>query len=299
MTARRLDGTLLSKAIRAEIAAGVADHIAAGHPAPGLAAVLVGDNPASQVYVRNKRKACADAGINSWLHQLPTTTTQAELLTLVNQLNADPAVHGILVQLPLPKQIDEETIIQAVLPAKDVDTFHPENVGLLMTGHPRFLPCTPFGVLQMLVRSGIETAGKEVVILGRSNIVGKPLALMLMQKATPSNPHAGDATVTIVHRGTRNLEEVCRRADILIAAIGVANFVTPAMVKPGAVVIDVGINSIAGKLCGDVDPAVGEIASALSPVPGGVGPMTITMLLQNTLLSAKLGMLDSHLGFGP
>ena len=293
MPARRLDGTLLSKTIRAEIAADVAKHVAAGHAPPGLAAVLVGDNPASQVYVRNKRKACADAGMNSWLHQLPATATQSELLALVHQLNADPAVHGILVQLPLPKHIDEEAIIRAVLPAKDVDTFHPENVGLLMTGHPRFLPCTPFGVMQMLARSDVETAGRNVVILGRSNIVGKPLALMMMMKPTPENPHAGDATVTVVHRGTRDLEAVCRGADILIAAIGVAKFVTPDMVKPGAVVIDVGINSIDGKLCGDVDPTVGEAAAALSPVPGGVGPMTIAMLLRNTL-QAALAEADAH-----
>ncbi|QVL32253.1 bifunctional methylenetetrahydrofolate dehydrogenase/methenyltetrahydrofolate cyclohydrolase FolD [Telmatocola sphagniphila] len=288
MPARKIEGIRLAKVIKAEIALEVARRVADGKHPPGLAAVLVGENPASQVYVRNKRKACEEAGLNSWLHHLPADTTQEELLKLVHTLNQDPKVNGILVQLPLPKHIDEETILRAVTPLKDVDSFHPENVGLLMTGHPRFMPCTPFGVLQMLKRSDIETAGKRVVILGRSNIVGKPLALMMMQKPSDANPHAGDATVTVAHRGTKHLKEICQQAEILIAAIGVPNFVTAQMVQPGAVVIDVGINSVNGKLCGDVDPEVGEVAAALSPVPGGVGPMTIAMLLQNTLKAATI-----------
>ena len=287
MPAQRIDGLELSKTIRAEVAAGVAAHVAAGGRAPGLAAVLVGEDPASEVYVRSKRKACEDAGMNSWLHRLPATASEDDLLKLVADLNADPAVHGILVQLPLPKQIREEAIINAILPAKDVDAFHPQNVGLLAAGHPRYLPCTPFGVQQMLVRSGIPTAGKHCVVIGRSNIVGKPMALILMQKPTKDFPEAGDATVTVVHRGTRDLAGVCRSADILIAAVGSPKFVTADFVKPGAAVIDVGINSVDGKLVGDVDAdAVAPIAGWLSPVPKGVGPMTITMLLQNTLKSA-------------
>ncbi|WP_020470652.1 bifunctional 5,10-methylenetetrahydrofolate dehydrogenase/5,10-methenyltetrahydrofolate cyclohydrolase [Zavarzinella formosa] len=287
MPAQKIDGQELSKAIRAEVAAGVAAHVAAGGRPPGLAAVLVGDNPASEVYVRSKRKACEDAGMNSWLHRLPATASEEDLLKLVADLNADPAVHGILVQLPLPKQIREEAIINAISPAKDVDAFHPQNVGLLAAGHPRYLPCTPFGVQQMLARSGIPTIGKNVVVIGRSNIVGKPMALILMQKPTKDFPEAGDATVTVVHRGTKDLPAVCRTADILIAAVGVAKFVTADFVKPGAAVIDVGINSVDGKLVGDVDAeSVSPVAGWLSPVPKGVGPMTITMLLQNTLKSA-------------
>jgi methylenetetrahydrofolate dehydrogenase (NADP+)/methenyltetrahydrofolate cyclohydrolase len=225
----------------------------------------------------------------SWLHRLPGTASEQELLDLVGQLNRDPAVSGILVQLPLPKQMDESTVIRAVTPLKDVDCFHPENVGLLTAGHPRFLPCTPFGVQQMLVRSGIGTAGRRVVIVGRSNIVGKPLAIMLMQKPSKAFPEAGDATVTVVHRGTTDLPAITRQADILIAAVGVARFVKGDMVQPGAAVIDVGINSVEGKLIGDVDePSVLPVAGWLSPVPKGVGPMTITMLLHNTLRAAMM-----------
>jgi methylenetetrahydrofolate dehydrogenase (NADP+) / methenyltetrahydrofolate cyclohydrolase len=287
VSAIKIDGQALAKTLRAETAAAVARHVAAGGRKPGLAAVLVGDNPASEVYVRNKRKACEDAGMTSWLHRLPADASQPQLLDLVSQLNADPAVSGILVQLPLPKQMDEGAVIRAVSPAKDVDCFHPENVGLLAAGHPRFLPCTPFGVQQMLARNNISTAGKNVVVVGRSNIVGKPMALILMQKPTSAFPEAGDATVTIVHRGTRDLAAVTRQADILIAAVGVARFVTGNMVKPGAAVIDVGINSVDGKLVGDVDAATVEpVAGWLSPVPKGVGPMTITMLLHNTLKAA-------------
>ena len=287
MTAKRLDGKALAKTMRAEVAAKVAARTAAGLPPPGLAAVLVGDDPASHVYVRNKHKAFQDAGLASWAHNLSADTSQAELLDLVAKLNADPLVHGILVQLPLPKQIDPDAIIRAIDPAKDVDCFHPENLGLLAAGHPRYYPCTPHGVFQMLVRNGIDTAGTEVVIVGRSNIVGKPLALMLAQKRTKSNPAGGDATVTIAHTRTRDLPTVCRRAEILVAAAGSPRVITADMVAPGAVVVDVGTNSVDGKLVGDVHESVSEVASWLSPVPGGVGPMTITMLLVNTLASAE------------
>ncbi|HEX3151304.1 MAG TPA: bifunctional 5,10-methylenetetrahydrofolate dehydrogenase/5,10-methenyltetrahydrofolate cyclohydrolase [Gemmataceae bacterium] len=289
MPAQKIDGQALAATMRAETAAGVAKHVADGGRRPGLAAVLVGESPASEVYVRNKRKACEDAGMASWLHRLPATATQTQLLDLVSQLNGDPAVSGILVQLPLPKQMNEAAIIRAVIPGKDVDCFHPENVGLLAAGHPRFLPCTPFGVQQMLVRNCIATAGRHVVVIGRSNIVGKPLAMILMQKPSPHFPEAGDATVSVVHRGTRDLPAITRQADILIAAVGVARFVTGDMVKPGAAVIDVGINSVDGKLVGDVDEtSVAPVAGWLSPVPKGVGPMTITMLLHNTLRAAMM-----------
>jgi methylenetetrahydrofolate dehydrogenase (NADP+)/methenyltetrahydrofolate cyclohydrolase len=283
----RLDGKQLSQVMRGEFAAAVAARAAAGKRPPGLAAVIVGDNPASHVYVRNKHKACQDTGFASWVHTLPADTSQAGLLGLIDQLNHDPAVHGILVQLPLPKRIDEAAVINAILPSKDVDGFHPENVGLLAAGHPRFIPCTPHGVMQMLARNGLDPAGKHAVVIGRSNIVGKPLAMLLMQKRTAANPAAGEATVTVVHTRTRNLPEITRQADILIAAIGQPRFVTADMVKPGAAVVDVGTNSVDGKLVGDVDPAVAGVAGALSPVPGGVGPMTITMLLHNTLRAAE------------
>jgi methylenetetrahydrofolate dehydrogenase (NADP+)/methenyltetrahydrofolate cyclohydrolase len=287
MPATKLDGQALAAAMRAEVAAKVAERTARGKRPPGLAAVLVGDNPASQGYVRNKHKACAAVGLASWVHTLPGETTQAQLLDLVGKLNTDPAVHGILVQLPLPKQIDEAAVIRAVTPAKDVDCFHPENVGLLAAGHHRYYPCTPHGVVQLLLRNGLTTAGKEVVIVGRSNIVGKPLAMMLMQKPTKANP-AGDATVTVAHTRTRDLAAVCRRADVLVVAAGVPNTVTPEMVRPGAAVIDVGTNRVDGRWVGDVHPGVADVAGALSPVPGGVGPMTITMLLVNTLAAAEL-----------
>jgi methylenetetrahydrofolate dehydrogenase (NADP+)/methenyltetrahydrofolate cyclohydrolase len=252
--------------------------------------VLVGEDPASKTYVRNKHRACQDAGLSSIVHTLPASTTQAELLALVAQLNADPAVHGILVQLPLPKQIDDAAVIRAVAPAKDVDCFQPENVGLLAAGFPRFYPCTPHGVVKLLERNGVALAGKEVVVVGRSNIVGKPLALMLMQKPSAANPAACDATVTVAHTRTRDLAEVCRRADVLVAAVGREAVVTPDMVKPGAAVVDVGTNvsRANGKLVGDVHPDVANVAGWLSPVPGGVGPMTITMLLYNTLAAAEL-----------
>src|SRR6266545_1506955 len=250
MPAQRLDGKLLAATMRSEIAARCAERARLGKSRPCLVAVLVGEDPASQTYVRNKHKACQDAGLASAVHTLPATTTQAELLNLVARLNADPAVHGILVQLPLPKQIDDGAVIRAVSPAKDVDCFHPENVGLLAAGFPRFYPCTPHGVLQLLSRNGVAVAGKEVVIVGRSNIVGKPLALMLMQKPNAANPAAGDATVTVAHTRTPDLAAVCRRADVLIAAVGRAGVITPEMVKPGAAVVDVGTNSVNGKLVG-------------------------------------------------
>ena len=280
-----LDGKLLAQTMQAEIAAQVADFTKKHGLKPGLAAVLVGDNPASQVYVRNKRKACDNVGIQSWLHQLPATTTQAELLLLIEQLNCDAQVSGILVQLPLPSQIEEPAIIAAVAPMKDVDGFGPESLGLLTTGHPRFLPCTPFGVQQILVRNNIPIDGKHVVIVGRSNIVGKPLALILMQKGRGAN-----ATVTVCHSRTRNIAELTKQADIIVVAIGQARFLKKDMVRQGAVVVDVGINRTSdGKLVGDVDfDAVKDVASAITPVPGGVGPMTITMLLYNTLQAAIL-----------
>jgi methylenetetrahydrofolate dehydrogenase (NADP+)/methenyltetrahydrofolate cyclohydrolase len=286
VAARRLDGKLVAQTIRMEIAAAVKERAEAGLVPPGLAAILVGDNPASKVYVRNKRKACDEAGIRNWLYELPATVTQRELLDKIAELNCNPEVHGILVQLPLPAHIDESAVITAVDPEIDVDCFHPENLGRLMAGHPRFYPCTPHGCMQILERSDIPTAGKEVVIVGRSNIVGKPLAIMLAQKKTARNPAGGDATVTIAHTRTANLAEVCQRADILIAAVGVPRLLKAEMVKPGAIVLDVGINSVDGKIVGDVNECVMEIASAYSPVPGGIGPMTIAMLLENTLKAA-------------
>jgi methylenetetrahydrofolate dehydrogenase (NADP+)/methenyltetrahydrofolate cyclohydrolase len=285
MAAMLLDGKQLAQTMQKEIAAGVADLVQRSGVRPGLAAVLVGDNPASQTYVRNKRKACQQVGIESWLHQLPKETSQTQLLDLVGRLNADRAVHGILVQLPLPAQIDETAVVRAVLPIKDVDGFSPENLGLLTTGQPRYLPPTPHGVQQLLLRNNISVEGRHIVIVGRSNIVGKPLALILMQKAAGAN-----ATVTVCHSRSRDLPDITRTADIVVVAIGQAQFLKANMVRPGAAVVDVGTNRLPdGKLVGDVDfEAVRQVASAISPVPGGVGPMTITMLLQNTLLAAQL-----------
>ncbi len=282
---KTLDGKALAETIRTEIAGQVAQLRSECGVVPCLAAVLVGDDPASAIYVSNKEKACQKIGVESRLFRLPSTTSTDELLELVKKLNGDPTVHGILVQLPLPSGCDELRILDAIDPRKDVDAFHPENVGLISQGRPRFLPCTPYGVQQMLVRNGIETSGKHVVIVGRSDIVGKPMALMLVQKKD-----GADATVTIVHSRTKNLAELTRQADILIVAIGRARFLTADMVKPGAVVVDVGINRLPdGKICGDVDfEAVKEVAGAISPVPGGVGPLTISMLLLNTLTAAKL-----------
>jgi methylenetetrahydrofolate dehydrogenase (NADP+)/methenyltetrahydrofolate cyclohydrolase len=284
MTATILDGKALAGEIRGEIGEQVADFIENNGTVPCLAAVLVGENPASQVYVRNKQQACQRSGIESRLHKLPDSTTQEDLLTLVHKLNKDHTVHGILVQLPLPKQIEETRILRAVNPLKDVDAFHPENVGLIVQGRPRFLPCTPLGIQQLLVRRKIPIAGSHVVVLGRSDIVGKPIALMLMQRGP-----GGDATVTVCHSRTRDLPAVTRQADILIVAIGKARYVTAAMVKPGAAVIDVGINRTEQGLVGDVDfEAVKEVAGQITPVPGGVGPLTIAMLLHNTLAAARM-----------
>jgi methylenetetrahydrofolate dehydrogenase (NADP+)/methenyltetrahydrofolate cyclohydrolase len=285
VSATILDGKQLAKTMQAEIAAGVLDLVQKTGTRPGLAAVLVGEDPASQIYVRNKRRACQQIGIESWLHELPAETTEQQLLALIGQLNADPAVHGILVQLPLPKKIGEGAIIRAVSPLKDVDTFHPENVGLLAAGHPRYLPCTPHGIQQLLVRNDVPVEGRHVVIVGRSNIVGKPMALILMQKAPGAN-----ATVTVCHSRSHDIPSLTRQADIVIVAIGQARFLTADMIRPGAVVVDVGMNRLPdGKLAGDVDfEGLRAVAGAITPVPGGVGPMTITMLMHNTLLSAKL-----------
>lgn len=284
MTAAILDGKAMAEQIRSETTQQVADFTRQTGVVPCLAAVLVGEDPASQVYVRNKRKACEKTGLLSRLHELPATTTTAELLALVAQLNADPAVHGILVQLPLPKGIDETRVLDAVDPRKDVDAFHPENVGRILQGRPQFLPCTPHGVQQLLIRSGVKIAGANVVIVGRSDIVGKPMAAMLMQKGP-----GGDATVTVCHSRSCNLPEITRGADILIVAIGRAKFVTADMVRPGAVVVDVGINRTDAGLVGDVDfEAVRQVAGRITPVPGGVGPLTITMLLHNTLMAARM-----------
>ena len=283
MSAQIIDGAGIARQMRAEIAEEVVDFIQNNRVVPCLAAVLVGDDPASDVYVRNKRRACEEVGIGSQLHRLGSATTQDELLNLIGQLNRDPQVHGILVQLPLPSQIDVQRVLQAVSPAKDVDAFHPENVGLLVQGQPRFLPCTPHGIQHLLVRSGIPIAGQHVVILGRSNIVGKPLALMLSQRG----PHA-DATVTLCHSRTRDLAALTLLADILVVAIGSPKFVMAEMVRRGATVIDVGTNRTEAGLVGDVDfDTVRQIAGHITPVPRGVGPMTITMLLQNTLHAAR------------
>jgi methylenetetrahydrofolate dehydrogenase (NADP+) / methenyltetrahydrofolate cyclohydrolase len=295
VSARVLDGTAIAQSIRAEVAAEVSRLSASGRR-PGLAAVLVGDNPASAVYVRSKGKACEEAGMHSVTLRLPESASEAELLETVDRLNADSQIHGILVQLPLPKHIDSEKVLRRIDPAKDVDGFHPVNVGKLVIGDKTaFRPATPYGVQQMLIRSGIETRGAHAVIVGRSNIVGRPMANLLIQQGA-----GGDATVTVCHSRTRDLPSVTRTADILIAAIGKAEFVTADMVRPGVVVIDVGINRVDDpsrprgyRLVGDVAyESVAEKAAAITPVPGGVGPMTIAMLLQNTLQAMQQTVLD-------
>ncbi len=287
MTARILDGKAISARIREEIAADVAEFVRLHQVTPCLAAVLVGEDPASEVYVRNKQRACEKAGIQSHLHRLPADTSEAQLLDRVRALNQDPQVHGILVQLPLPPQIQETKILDAVNPLKDVDAFHAENVGLVVQGRARFLPCTPHGVMQILHRSEIPVAGKHVVIVGRSEIVGKPLANMLVQRDSHLGPQAVNGTVTICHSRTADLPTVTREADILVAAIGQARLITADMIKPGAVMIDVGINRTEDGLVGDIDFAgVADVAAAITPVPGGVGPLTVTMLLRNTLTAA-------------
>jgi len=284
MTATIISGKILSEQIREEIAQDVAAFKGETGVTPCLAAVLVGDDPGSQVYVRNKQKACEKAGIASQLHRPSADISTEELLKLIDRLNHDPAVHGILVQSPPPKQIDERRILEAIDPMKDVDAFHPDNVGRIVQGRPRFMPCTPYGVQQMLLRNNIPIAGANVVVVGRSDIVGKPMAILLMQKG-----QGGDATVTVCHSRTRDLAAVTRLADILIVAIGKARFITADMVKPGAVVIDVGMNRLETGLVGDVDfEAVKEVAGQITPVPGGVGLLTVTMLLRNTLTAAKL-----------
>ena len=280
MPAQIIDGKALALRLREGIAQEVGALGKDTGITPGLAAVLVGDDPASAVYVRNKKIACEKAGLYPQEHRLPASTTQEVLLALVSQLNADPKIHGILVQLPLPSHVESKEILQAVSPEKDVDGFHPVNVGRLVEGNPVFVPCTPKGVIHMIDSTGEEIAGKRAVVIGRSNIVGKPVAMLLLHR---------HATVTVCHSRTKDLPAVVGEADIVIAAIGKPLFVTSEMVKSGAIVIDVGINRLAdGKLVGDVDfDRVKERASWLTPVPGGVGPMTIAMLLQNTLESAK------------
>jgi len=286
VSARLIDGVALGKTIRAEVAVAIAGHAATGKR-PGLAVVLIGDDPASRAYVGSKEKACVEAGMHSVKVKREPDITEAELLQIVDELNADPLIHGILVQLPLPKHVDGEKVLHRIAPAKDVDGFHPMNVGKLVIGDPTaFRPCTPYGVQQMLIRSGIETKGAHAVVVGRSTIVGKPMANLLIQ-----NGPGGDATVTVCHSRSRDLGAICRTADILVVAIGKPEFVTGNMVKPGAVVIDVGINRVDDpsvpkgyKLVGDVAfEGAKAVASAITPVPGGVGPMTIAMLMQNTL----------------
>jgi len=295
MTAERLDGKRIASEIREEIASEVAKHLALGHSQPCLAAILVGEDPASQVYVRNKERACEKAGIAGRTFRLPATTTQSQLLTKIEELNQDCSVHGILVQLPLPKSgndgkgFDEREVLDAVAPLKDVDAFSPVNVGLLMQGRHRFLPCTPHGIVQLLHRYQISTSGKQVVVVGRSDIVGKPMAMMLAQRDGSCGSEVANATVTLAHSRTEDLAKICRTADILIAAVGVPEMIRGEMIREGAVVIDVGINRVGDRLVGDVhfEEAI-QTASAVTPVPGGVGPLTIAMLLHNTLLAAKL-----------
>ena len=281
MTAQLIDGNDLSRQLRTDVAQRAAALRARGI-IPGLAVILLGENPASQVYVRNKAKACEDNGLHSMLERYPLTLTEAELLARVDALNQDPAIHGILVQLPLPPHIDAQKVIEAISPAKDVDGFHVSSAGALMVGQPGFWPCTPYGCMKMLESIGYDLRGKHAVVIGRSNIVGKPMALMLLQK---------NATVTICHSATQNLKAITLQADVIVAAVGKEKVLTADRVEPGSVVIDVGMKrNDQGKLCGDVDfEAVKEVAGYITPVPGGVGPMTITMLLVNTLEAAERG----------
>ena len=277
--AKILSGKVVSARVKEEIKAEAAQLTAMGTQ-PGLAVVIVGEDPASKVYVANKEKACDDLEFYSEKHALPEETTEEELIALIDKLNADPKIHGILVQLPLPKHLDDKTIIDRILPEKDVDAFHAVNVGKIMIGDFDFVPCTPAGIMELIKESGVEVEGKECVVIGRSNIVGKPMSMLLLHK---------NGTVTICHSRTKNLSDVTKRADILVAAVGIPKFVKADMVKPGAVVIDVGMDRDEnGKLCGDVDfDAVEPVAGAITPVPGGVGPMTIAMLMRNTLTAAK------------
>ena len=281
MSAQILDGKAIAANLRDRIKTEVTDRMAKGQRAPGLVVVLVGDNPASQVYVRNKQNACRQVGFQSELMQLPASTSQAELLTLIDRLNARDDVDGILVQLPLPEQIDEDTVTERISPTKDVDGFHPYNVGRLVLRQPLLRPCTPKGVMTMLAGTGIDLVGKDAVIIGQSNIVGRPMFLELLMAR---------CTVTVCHSKTKDLADKARKADILVAAVGVPRLVQRDWVKPGAIVIDVGMNRLEdGSLCGDVDTAaVSEVAAWITPVPGGVGPMTVATLLENTLLAADL-----------
>ncbi len=277
--AKLISGKEVSARVKAEVKA-ECDRLKEKGITPGLAVIIVGNDPASRVYVNNKKKACAEVGFVSEEYALPESTTEEQLLELVDELNKKDTIHGILCQLPLPSHLDEKAVINAISPEKDVDAFHPSNVGKIMIGDYTFLPCTPAGVMEMIHFSGIEVSGKNCVVIGRSNIVGKPMAMLLLHE---------NGTVTICHSRTKNLKEICSQADILVAAVGRPNFVTADMVKDGAVVLDVGINRLkSGKLCGDVDfEAVEKKASYITPVPGGVGPMTIAMLMKNTLSAAK------------
>ncbi len=280
-----IDGKIVSQKLREELKAEIDDFASKAGRAPGLAVIVVGDDPASAVYVRNKHKACLDVGIKSIDIRLPEATTEEELLTHIRRLNNDSAVDGILVQLPLPKHISEQRVIDSITPSKDVDAFHPENVGRIMIGSYTLLPCTPAGIVELLKHYNVEVEGKSCVVIGRSNIVGKPMSMLLLQM---------NGTVTVCHSRTQNLKDICRAADILVAAVGKPRFVSADMIKDGAVVVDVGINRLPdGRLCGDVDfDAVSKTASLITPVPGGVGPMTITMLLKNTLAAAKAAKAD-------
>lgn len=294
MTAKILDGKATAQLIRDEIAREVKAWVSGGGRVPGLTAVLVGDDPASHVYVRNKHRACEDAGIDGRIERLTADTTQAQLLDLIDTLNRDPNVHGILVQLPLPRaidparQIDQRAILDAVLPEKDVDAFSPINVGLISQDRSRFLPCTPHGVIQLLARNGLKTAGRHVVVVGRSDIVGKPIAMMLASKIGVCGSDYANATVTLAHSRSTDLPSIVRQGDFVIAAVGQAEMIRGDWIKPGAVVIDVGINRVGDRLVGDVafDEAA-AVASAITPVPGGIGPLTIAMLLKNTLTAAQ------------
>lgn len=279
--AQLINGKEVSQRVRESVRAETEAFKAETGITPGLAVILVGDDPASKIYVGNKKKACAEVGFNSFEHILPAETTEAELLELIEKLNADPAVHGILCQLPLPRHIDERAVINAISPKKDVDAFHPQNVGRIMIGSYDFLPCTPAGVMELIHSAGISVNGKNCTVVGRSNIVGKPMAMLLLHE---------NGTVTVCHSRTKDLKAACLNADILVAAVGKAKLITADMVKKGAAVIDVGMNRDEnGKLCGDVDfENVKEKASYITPVPGGVGPMTIVMLMRNTLTAAKL-----------
>jgi methylenetetrahydrofolate dehydrogenase (NADP+)/methenyltetrahydrofolate cyclohydrolase len=285
MSATIIKGSEISKQIKEELKVEIANLKENNNIIPGIATVLVGEDEASKVYVGAKEKTCKELGIYSERIDIPAATTETELLAIIERLNKDPKIHGILVQLPLPKHIDEKKILYAIEPRKDVDAFHPVNVGKLMLGVPDYLPCTPHGIQQLLIRSGIETDGAEVVVVGRSNIVGKPIANMLIQR----NKKGANATVTICHTGTRDIASHTRRADILIVAAGKPKTITADMVKEGVVVIDVGVNRLETGLVGDVDfETVKEKASAITPVPGGVGPMTIAMLMYNTVQAAKM-----------